>query len=66
MARAMLLEDEAKDAELDLDTGIPKAELRQMLQAGLDELARGEGIVMDAAAWQALRTEMRQRHRSGS
>lgn len=48
-------------AELDDDTGLPKAELRQMLQDGLDQLKRGEGIVMDAAAWQQLRTEMRQR-----
>lgn len=32
-----------------------------MLQAGLDELSRGEGIVMDTAAWQQLRAEMRQR-----
>lgn len=52
---------ETNDTELDLDTGIPKAELREMLLVGLDELARGEGIVMDAAAWKQLRAEMRQR-----
>lgn len=61
MARPMPIAVEREDAELDLDTGIPKAELRQMLQTGLDELARGEGIVMDDADWRELRAEMRQR-----
>ena len=53
-----------EDTELDLDTGIPKAELQAMLDVGLAQLARGEGIRMDDAAWAQLRAEMRRRHAS--
>lgn len=61
MARALKVLEAGELDALDEDTGIPKAELREMLQAGLDELARGEGVVMDTAAWQRLRAEMGQR-----
>ncbi len=35
---------------LDAETGIPKVELHHMLDEGLAELARGEGLVMDDQA----------------
>jgi hypothetical protein len=44
---------------IDAETGIPKVELRRMLNEGLAELERGEGIEMDDAAWDALRAELR-------
>ena len=36
---------------IDAETGIPKVELRRMLDEGLAELERGEGIAMNDAAW---------------
>lgn len=49
---------------IDADTGIPKAELRRMLDEGLAELERGEGIEMDDAAWDKLRDELRHRRQT--
>lgn len=46
---------------IDAETGIPKGELRRMLDEGLAELERGEGIEMDDAAWDRLRDELRSR-----
>jgi hypothetical protein len=46
---------------IDAETGIPKVELRRMLDEGLAELERGEGIAMDDAAWDKLRDELRNR-----
>lgn len=45
----------------DAETGIPKVELRRMLDEGLAELERGEGIEMDDADWDRLRDELRRR-----
>ncbi|MFO0576147.1 MAG: hypothetical protein U1A78_19260 [Polyangia bacterium] len=59
LAQALHLPD-----DIDADTGLPKAELRRMLDEGLAELERGEGIVMDDAAWDALRDEMRRRRQT--
>jgi len=56
LAQAVLTSD-----HLDAETGIPKVELRRMLDEGLTELARGEGIEMDDAAWDRLRSELRAR-----
>lgn len=47
--------------DIDADTGLPKVELRRMLDEGLAELERGEGIEMDDAAWDKLRDELRSR-----
>ncbi len=49
---------------IDAETGIPKAELRRMLDEGLAELERGEGIEMDDAAWDRLRDELRSRRKA--
>ena len=49
---------------VDAETGLPKVELRRMLDDGLTELARGEGIEMDDAAWDHLRSELRARRPS--
>lgn len=46
---------------IDAETGIPKVELRRMLDEGLAELERGEGLEMDDAAWDKLRDELRLR-----
>lgn len=54
LAQAALVSD-----HLDAETGIPKVELRRMLDEGLAELERGEGIEMDDAAWDKLRDELR-------
>jgi len=48
---------------IDAETGIPKVELRRMLDDGLAELDRGEGIEMDDAAWDKLRNELRTRRK---
>lgn len=48
----------------DAETGLPKAELRRMLDEGLAELERGEGIEMDDAAWDKLRDELRHRRQT--
>lgn len=42
---------------IDAEIGIPKVELRRMLDEGLVEFERGEGIVMDDAALDWLRHE---------
>lgn len=47
--------------DIDAETGLPKVELRRMLDEGLAELERGEGIEMDDAAWDKLRDELRSR-----
>jgi len=44
---------------IDAETGLPKVELRRMLDEGLAEIERGEGIEMDDAAWDKLRDELR-------
>ena len=49
---------------VDAETGISKVELRRMLDEGLTELARGEGIEMDDAGWDRLRSELRARRAS--
>ena len=49
---------------VDAETGIPKMELRRKLDEGLTELARGEGIEMDDAGWDRLRSELRARRSS--
>ncbi len=59
LAQAVLVPE-----HIDADTGIPKADLRRMLDEGLAELARGEGIEMDDAAWDTLRNEVRSRRSS--
>jgi hypothetical protein len=46
---------------IDAETGIPKVELRRMLDEGVAELERGKGIEMDDAAWDKLRDELRSR-----
>lgn len=61
LAQAVLVPE-----HIDVDTGIPKADLRRMLDEGLAELARGEGIEMDDAAWDTLRNEVRARRSSRS
>lgn len=45
---------EASEPELDEDTGLPKAELKALIEVGRAQIARGEGIVMDDAAWARL------------
>lgn len=59
LAHAILTAD-----HVDQETGIPKVELRRMLDEGLTELLRGEGIEMDDAAWEQLRGELRARRPS--
>ena len=49
---------------IDAETGLPKVELRRMLDEGLAELARGEGAEMDDAAWDKLRDDLRRRRRT--
>ena len=49
---------------IDAETGIPRVELRRMLDEGLAELDRGEGIEMDDAAWDKLRDELRSRRKA--
>ncbi len=56
LAQAALVPD-----HIDVETGIPKVDLRRMLDEGLAELQRGEGIEMDDAAWDKLRDELRRR-----
>ena len=56
MSLAQALE---QSSDVDIETGIPKVELRCMLDEGLAELERGEGIEMDDAAWDKLRDELR-------
>ena len=58
MSLAQALE---QSSDVDIETGIPKVELRRMLDEGLAELERGEGIEMDDAAWDKLRHELRSR-----
>ena len=58
MSLAQALE---QSSDVDIETGIPKVELRCMLDEGLAELERGEGIEMDDAAWDKLRDELRRR-----
>lgn len=59
LAQAVLVSD-----PFDAETGIPKVELRRMLDEGLAELERGEGIEMDDAAWDKLRDELRSRRKA--
>ncbi len=59
LAQAILTAD-----HVDAETGISKVELRRMLDEGLTELARGEGIEMDDAGWDRLRSELRARRSS--
>ena len=59
LAQAILTAD-----HVDAETGISKVELRRMLDEGLTELARGEGIAMDDAGWDRLRSELRARRSS--
>lgn len=47
--------------QIDAETGLLKVELRRMLDEGLAELERGEGIEMDDAAWGKLHDELRRR-----
>ena len=49
---------------IDAETGLPKVELRRMLDEGLAEIERGEGIEMDDAAWGKLRDELRSRRKA--
>ena len=49
---------------IDAETGILKVELRRMLDEGLAELERGQGIEMDDAAWDKLRDELRSRRKA--
>ncbi len=49
---------------IDAETGLPKVELRRMLDEGIAELERGEGIEMDDAAWDKLRDELRSRRQT--
>jgi len=49
---------------IDAETGIPKVQLRRMLDEGLAELERGEGMEMDDAAWDKLRDELRSRRQT--
>lgn len=56
LAQAVIVPD-----HIDAETGLPKVELRRMLDEGLAELERGEGIEMDDAAWDKLRDELRSR-----
>ena len=49
---------------IDAETGILKVELRRMLDEGLAELERGQGIEMDDAAWDKLRDEQRSRRKA--
>ena len=58
-AQAILIVD-----HVDAEMGISKVELRRMLDEGLTELARGEGIEMDDAGWDRLRSELRARRSS--
>lgn len=53
MAHALRI-PEAAELELDEDTGLPKAELKALIEVGRAQIARGEGIVMDDAAWERL------------
>lgn len=46
---------------IDTATGIPKVELRRVLDDGLADLEGGEGIEMDDAAWDKLRDELHSR-----
>jgi hypothetical protein len=59
LAQAILTAD-----QVDAETGISKVKLRRMLDEGLSELARGEGIEMDDAGWDRLRSELRARRSS--
>ena len=59
LAQAILTAD-----HVDAETGISEVELRRMLDEGLTELARGEGIEMDDAGWDRLRSELRSRRSS--
>ncbi len=59
LAQAILTAD-----HVDAETGISEVELRRMLDEGLTELARGEGIEMDDAGWDRLRSELRARRSS--
>lgn len=59
LAHAVLVPD-----HIDAGTGIPKVELRRMLDEGLAELERGEDIEMDDAAWDKLRDELRSRRKA--
>ena len=59
LAHAALMPD-----HIDAETGLPKVELRRMLDEGLAELDRGEGIEMDDAAWGKLRDELRSRRQA--
>ncbi len=59
LAQAILTAD-----HVDAETGIPKVEVRRMLDEGLAELLRGADIEMDDAAWDRLRTELRARRPS--
>lgn len=59
LAQAILVPE-----HIDAETGLPKAELRRMLDEGLDELKRGDGMSMDDAAWEKLREELRLRRQS--
>lgn len=56
LAQAVIVPD-----YIDAETGIPKVELRRMIDEGLAELERGAGIEMDDAAWDKLRDELRSR-----
>ena len=59
LAQAILVPE-----HIDTETGLPKAELRRMLDEGLDELKRGDGMSMDDAAWEKLREELRLRRQN--
>ena len=59
LAQVVLIPD-----HIDAETGIPKVELRRMLDEGLADLERGEGIEMDDAAWDKLRDELRYRRQT--
>ena len=49
---------------IDAETGLPKVALRRMLDEGLADFERGEGIEMDDAAWDTLRDELRSRRQT--
>lgn len=61
MARAQGIQ---VSAQLDAETGLPKFELRNILDEGLAELVSGEGIEMEDAAWDKLRAELRSRRQA--
>lgn len=49
------------DESIDEDTGIPIVELQSMLDLGLAQLQRGEGVELDAGVRQSILGEIRRR-----